>query len=84
MKLGAVMSASKQFLKTRDGFDAAPSIRGLIRSVEATVVLHQAFVPEGTESRRARMAFRVWRVVLLAVSETDLLVKKAARLWRML
>jgi hypothetical protein len=78
----AVSSASKQFLRTREGVHAAPSIRGLIRHLEATTALYEAFVASGANSRNARLAFGVWRLMLIAVSETVSLLQNATRLWR--
>jgi hypothetical protein len=81
MKVDAVVSASKEFLRTREGVHALPSIHGLVRYVEATMAMYNVFVPECSSSFTPRLAFGVWRLVLIAVSETTLLGKKAVRLW---
>jgi hypothetical protein len=69
MKLEPIRLASKKFLKIRGAFFAAPSIRGLVRIIEATLELHQSFVSEGTESRVALIAFVFWRQVLTTMGD---------------
>ncbi len=67
---------SKQYLRTREGVHVAPSIRGLIRHVDATRALHEEFVPDGAGSWASRALFAALRLALDAVSETMLLTKK--------
>jgi hypothetical protein len=81
MKLDAVVSASQEFLRTREAVHTAPSLHGLIRHVEAAMAMYKAFVPDDVDSIVRRLAFGMWRLVLVVVSETALLLKKAVRLW---
>jgi hypothetical protein len=66
MNVEALLSASKQFLKTREGFAACPTIRGLIRHMEATLALHRAIVGSGWPG--AGNVFGLYRRVLRGVS----------------
>ncbi len=83
MNSHAVVSASKQFLKTREASAAAPSIRGLMRHIEANMRLYEAFAPDGVGSLVQRLAFAFWRLMLVAVSETGLLFGKIRQIWRL-
>jgi hypothetical protein len=69
VKLDAILSASKKFLKIREAFFTAPSIRGFARIIEATLELHTSFVPEGTKSQGALIAFALWRQVLTTTGD---------------
>lgn len=81
MNREAVVGAAREFLRTRRGFNAAPTICGLSRHVKATIHLYEAFVPTGGESRIARLQFGVMRLVLIAVSDTMSILNKATRLF---
>lgn len=80
MNVKCIALASKQFLKTNEGYDAAPSVRGLIRHVEATIQLYEAFVPDGMDSRFSRLAFSLWRLVLVTKCKAAALFQRAARM----
>jgi hypothetical protein len=57
----AVVSATKAFIRTRQGVNAAPTVRGLIRHIEATTRLYESFVPNGSGRWLRRLAFRIYR-----------------------
>lgn len=80
MNVRTVLSASKEFLRTREAVDVLPSIIGLKRHVEAAMRLYEIFVPNGTGSCTARLAFNLWRLVLVMFSDTVLLRNKLCRL----
>lgn len=70
MSFDAIKSASTLFLRTQIGFSAAPTIRGLIRHVEATMALHEAFMPDGCKCKWMRfVAFALYRRVLMVVGD---------------
>lgn len=66
MKLDAVLVASREFVRTRQGFNTAPTLRGLIRHVEATMQLHEAFAPDGSPTWLRSFGFNVCRTLLKA------------------
>jgi hypothetical protein len=69
MKLEAIRSASKKFLRTRETFYIFPDMKGFALLVDATVELYEAFDPEGQKSRGVLIAFALWRQVLTIVSD---------------
>lgn len=81
--LSLVLVASKHFLRTREGFHAAPSVRGFIRHIEANMQLYEAFAAEGAGNTAARVEFGLWRLILIAVSETRFLFDKVRQIWRL-
>jgi hypothetical protein len=70
MKFETIQSASKLFLRTRVGFNAAPTLRGLVRHMEATMALNEVFVPDGCKCKWMRFAaFTLYRRVLMIVGD---------------
>ncbi len=73
MKFEAIKSASALFLRTRIGFNIAPTIRGFARHVEATVALHEVFTPNGCRGKWVRfVAFVIYRRVLVLFGDVIL------------
>ncbi len=56
-----------------------PSLQAFSRLLEATIELHQAMVPEGSDHHAEQFVFRVWWVVLKIVSDVTLLWKRWLR-----
>ena len=69
MKVDAILSASRQFVRTREAVHAAPSIRGLIRHIEANMRLYEAFIPEGSATWLVKFVFAVYRASLVLTSD---------------
>lgn len=75
MKFGGIRSAS---MKSQEyGLHSTPlQAFGLFHFLDATIELHQARVPEGSDHRAAQWCTR-WVTVLIAMRETTLLWKQA-------
>lgn len=69
MKLEPILSASKKFLRTRETMYVFPSMQAFARLVDATLELHKSFVPEGTSSNSALIAYAIWRLVLTTMGD---------------
>jgi hypothetical protein len=79
MKLKAIHSASKKFLRTRETFYIFPNMQGFAQLVGVTIELYESFDPDGKKSQRLLIAFGVWRSVLTILSDVTRLWKKWIR-----
>jgi hypothetical protein len=65
-----IKSATWCFVRTRVGLNSAPTLRGLIRHIEATMALHDAFVQDKCSGKWMRfMAFVLYRRMLVLLSD---------------
>lgn len=79
MKLDAIRSASKKFLVARETVFVLPSLQAFSRLLDATIELHHAMVPEGSERLAAIVAFGLWRLVLTTVGDVTMFCKRLRR-----
>lgn len=71
-------TACRHFVRTSEAVDSAPSVRGLIRHVEATIQLRQWFVKSG-EGLAEDLAFAMCRRALVAAVTLRLMAGRILR-----
>jgi hypothetical protein len=79
MKLAAIVSASKKFLRTREALFAFPGMQAFARLLDATIELHHAIDPEEKQSLGTHIVYRLLRLVLKIVGNVTMFYKKWIR-----
>jgi hypothetical protein len=76
---GAIRSASKEFLVTRETANVLPSLAAFSRMLGAAIELYHSIDPKKKESLGHRIAYRLLRRTLQMVGDVTLFGKKWIR-----